>query len=84
MNEFKADFGFEPPHRTKKECARPEFSDHNLHRVAVMKKEHFGNNGDRDGGLPGWTTKLVCVGCGREFKHNFFYPEKSVSPHTKQ
>ncbi len=72
--DFKADFGFYPPHKTRKECANPEFADHNYHRVAIMKDEHLGSPGDRqDTGLKGWTSKLVCTGCGREFKHNGFY-----------
>jgi hypothetical protein len=70
MKEFKPDFGFAIPNRTKKECPSPEFSDHKLHRVAIMKLEHFGSVGDRDeGGIPGWATKGVCVGCGKTFKH---------------
>lgn len=40
-----------------------------------MKDEHFGSKGDRDeGGIAGWTSKLVCVGCGKEFQgQNGFY-----------
>jgi len=30
MKEFKPDFGFAIPNRTKKECPSPEFSDHKL------------------------------------------------------
>lgn len=78
MKEFQSDFGFKPPIRTKKECRNPEFHDRNLHRVAIMKDEHFGSKGDRDeGGIAGWTSKLVCVGCGLEFQgRNGFYIDK--------
>lgn len=75
-DNFIADFGYSMPKRTKKECANPEFIDKHLHRVAIMKDEHWGAPGDRDeGGIPGWTTKLVCNGCDREFKHRGFYPD---------
>ena len=39
QKDFKADFGFMPPHRTKTECKNPVFADHNLHRIALMKDE---------------------------------------------
>ncbi len=78
LKDFKADFGFGEPIRTKAECSNPEFHDHKLHRVAIMKDEHFGSKGDRDeGGVAGWTSKLVCVGCGMEFQgQNGFYLDK--------
>jgi len=78
LKDFKADFGFHEPIRTKTECSNPEFHDHKLHRVAIMKDEHFGSKGDRDeGGIAGWTSKLVCVGCGKEFQgQNGFYLDK--------
>lgn len=71
------DYGWHyPPVRTKKPCSNPDFADHNLHRVAIMKNEHFGSPGDRDErGLPGWTAKLICNGCKREFNKDGFYPE---------
>lgn len=73
--EIIPDFGFASPLKTKGECTHPEFADKNYHRVAIMKKEHFGAKGDRDPcGLPGWTVKKKCVGCGREFKCEGFYP----------
>ena len=79
-NNIKPDFGWHSPKRTKQECSKPEFADHHLHRVAIMKDEHWGANGDRDeNGLPGWTAKLVCNGCGRKFKHNGFYSEKEFA-----
>ena len=40
---MKADFGFMPPHRTKSECKKPEFADKHMHRIAIIKKEHFGD-----------------------------------------
>lgn len=78
LKDFKADFGFHEPLRTKTECSNPEFHDRNLHRVAIMKDEHFGSKGDRDeGGVAGWTSKLVCVGCGKELQgQNGFYLDK--------
>jgi len=62
------DFGWNSPHRTKRECAHPDLADHNLHRTALMKKEYHPD------GLPGWSTKLVCNGCKREFKSQWFIP----------
>ena len=77
QDNFKADFGFDAPHRTKSECANPVFADHTLHRIAIMKKEHFGSVGDRDeNGLSGWVTKRVCTGCGKTFKGGGFYADK--------
>jgi hypothetical protein len=74
--EIVPDFGYDAPKWTKRECANPEFADKNYHRIAKMKDEHFGSKGDRqDWGLPGWTIKGVCVGCGREFKKDVFYPD---------
>jgi len=50
------------------------FADHNLHRIAIMKKEHFGSPGDRDeGGIPGWVASRICTGCGKEFKNKGLY-----------
>lgn len=73
---FKTDFGMSSPKKTSVPCSKPEFANHNLHRVAIMKNEHFGSKGDRDEhGLKGWTTKLVCVSCKKEFKNNGFYPD---------
>lgn len=79
QNNFKADFGFDAPHTTGKECSNPVFADHHVHRLAIMKLEHFGSKGDRDeNGIPGWLTKSICTGCGKEFKknHRGFYPDK--------
>jgi hypothetical protein len=73
--DFKPDFGYTQS-KTKKECSNPEFAMHNLHRLAIMKKEHFGSKGDRDeNGLKGWTVKGICMGCGKTFKLSGFYPE---------
>lgn len=74
QDNFVADLGFDTPHRTKSLCANPVFADHNLHRIAIMKKEHFGSPGDRDeGGIPGWVASRVCTGCGKIFKDKGFY-----------
>lgn len=79
-NGLKPDFFWSAPKRTKTKCSNPQFADHYLHRVAVMKKEHWGAKGDRDeGGVPGWTLKLVCSGCGKEFKKNGFILEKRAN-----
>lgn len=68
QDNFKADFGFDSPHRTKAKCKNPVFADHHLHRIALMKHEHFGSKGDRDeGGTPGWVSKFVCTGCGKSY-----------------
>lgn len=76
-NNITPDFGWHSPIRTKTECPNPDFADHKLHRVAIMKNEHFGSPGDRDeGGIPGWTVKLVCNGCRKEFKMNGFFADK--------
>jgi hypothetical protein len=76
MENFKSDYGFGEPIKTKKECNNPEFANHNLHRVAIMKDYHIGSKGDIDeGGLPGFVSKKVCVGCGMEFKGIGFYPD---------
>mgnify|MGYP003537896506 CR=1 FL=1 len=68
QDNFKADFGFSSPHKTKSKCSNPVFADHHLHRIAIMKVEHFGSIGDRDsGGVKGWTVKFVCTGCGKNY-----------------
>ncbi len=78
QNDFKADFGFMPPHRTKTECKHPVFMDHHLHRIALMKDEHFGSKGDRDeNGIPGWVSKPTCTGCGKKFKNGYFHIDKA-------
>lgn len=65
---FKPDFGFAEPIRAGV-CSNPAFADPKMHRVAMMKDEHWGSPGDRDeGGIPGWTSKYVCAGCGKAFK----------------
>jgi len=67
--EIKPDFGFDSPHRTSRKCSNPFFADHHLHRLAILKHEHFGSKGDRDeGGIPGWVVKTICTGCGKEYK----------------
>lgn len=79
QNNFKADFGFDSPHRTAKECSEPVFADKHLHRLAIMKHEHFGSRGDRDeNGIAGWVAKTICTGCGKEYKKNKrrFYVDK--------
>ena len=81
QDEFKADFGFFAPNRTPTECKNPVFADKKLHRIAIMKDEHFGSKGDRDeGGLAGWTSKFICTSCGKRFtinKHkSLFHPYK--------
>lgn len=71
QNNFKSDFGFDAPHETKSRCSNPVFKNEYLHRIALMKDEHFGSIGDRDeGGVPGWRFKRICTGCGKEFLKN--------------
>jgi len=81
QDEFKADFGFLAPHRTPTECKSPVFADKRLHRIAIMKDQHFGSKGDMDeNGLRGWTSKFICTGCGKRFTINkqklFFHVDK--------
>lgn len=78
QNEFKADFGFDEPISTKKECANPVFYDKTLHRVAIMKDFHCGSKGDIDeNGVAGWVSKSICTGCGKVFKNKAgFYIDK--------
>ena len=72
-SDFKPDFGYKQS-KTKKECSNPEFHNKNIHRIAIMKKEHFGSKGDRDErGLPGWTAYGICMGCGKKFTVYAFY-----------
>lgn len=84
MKDFKPDFGFDQPHRTTTVCSNPVFADHHLHRIAIMKDEHFGSAGDRDeNGLPGWVAKRICTGCGKEFMKNkkgFYADKKQLNP----
>jgi len=80
QNNFKADYGFASPHRTKTKCKQPVFADHYLHRIAIMKDEHFGNKGDRDiNGLPGYVSKFICTGCGKKYTidkiKGYFHPD---------
>ena len=87
QNNFKSDFGFDAPHRTKKECSNPVFADHFLHRIALMKDEHFGSKGDRDeNGIKGWVSKSICTGCGKEYKKNkkFFHVDNKTDLPIKQ
>lgn len=82
QNNFKADFGFDEPHWTAKKCNNPLFADHHVHRLAIMKHEHFGSKGDRDeGGAPGWVAKTICTGCGKEYKKSQrgFYLDKATA-----
>lgn len=68
QDEFKADYGFLSPHKTKADCKKPVFLQKNLHRIAVMKDFHIGSKGDIDeGGVPGYVSKLVCTGCGKRY-----------------
>lgn len=77
--DFKPDFGYKQS-KSKKECSDPEFHNKNIHRIAVMKKEHFGSKGDRDErGLPGWTAYGICMGCGKKFTVYAFYPDSEVT-----
>lgn len=79
QEKFKADFGFDAPKRTNKICEKPVFYDQYFHRIAWMKREHFGSPGDRDeNGLPGWVADQVCTGCGRKFKSGFFADKNSA------
>ena len=80
QDNFKADFGFDSPHRTPTKCKAPVFADHYLHRIALMKDYHVGSKGDIDeGGLPGWVSKFVCTGCGKRYTINkikgYFHPD---------
>jgi hypothetical protein len=80
QDNFKADFGFTAPHRTKTKCKNPVFADPYLHRIALMKDEHFGSKGDRDeNGLAGWVSKHICTGCGKKYKIDkivgWFHPD---------
>lgn len=84
QDNFKADFGFDSPHRTKAKCKNPVFTDHYLHRIALMKDYHIGSKGDIDeSGLPGWISKFVCTGCGQTFTINkikrFFHADQRLS-----
>ena len=81
QDNFKADFGFHPPHRTKGKCKQPVFADNNLHRIAIMKDYHVGSKGDVDeGSIPGWVSKFVCTGCGKSYKidkkKGYFHADK--------
>ena len=70
------DFGWTAPIKNKIKCDNPDFADHYMHRLALIKSEHAGSPGDRDeNGLPGWRVKKICNGCGREFGHRFFIPD---------
>jgi hypothetical protein len=74
QENFKADFGFCSPRRTKTKCKNPVFADHHLHRIALMKDFHVGTANDRDkNGLPGWFTKEICTGCGKHFKQGGYF-----------
>ncbi len=78
---YKADFGFDAPRKTKTKCSNPVFADPHFHRIAVMKDFHVGHKGDIDeGGAPGWVSKSICTGCGRVFKDKGFYSDKPEKP----
>lgn len=52
LKDFKADFGFSEPIRTKTECSNPEFHDRKLHRAAI--------NCDRLTNItPCWRTRIL-------------------------
>ena len=77
QNNFRPDFGFDSPKRTKKECANPLFHDKKLHRVAIMKDYHVGAKGDvEENGLSGWIAKKACTSCGKQFQWGGFYSDK--------
>lgn len=79
QNNFKADFGFASPKRTKKKCISPTFADHHLHRIAYMKDYHVGSKGDiEENGLEGWVSKMICTSCNREFGKVFFADKKQI------
>ncbi len=89
QDNFKADFGFSSPHRTGAKCKKPVFADHYLHRIAIMKDEHFGSKGDRDeNGVAGWVVKFICTGCGKRYKVNgtksAFYVDAKITKSTKK
>lgn len=74
QENFKADFGFCSPRRTKEKCKNPVFADHKLHRIALMKDFHVGSKGDIDeGGISGWVAKEICTGCGMEFPDGGYF-----------
>lgn len=76
QDNFKADFGF-TTHRTKTKCKNPIYADHHLHRIAIIKDEHFGSKGDRDeNGLAGWVSKYVCTACDKKIKKSSFHVDK--------
>jgi hypothetical protein len=84
QDNFKADFGFSAPHRTKKPCSNPVFADKTLHRLAIMKDFHLGHKGDvEENGLPGWVAKFVCTGCGKQYKQKVFFRDKQSSNENK-
>jgi len=79
------DFGLSKPFdsRTldsgKIECTNPDFNDKYIHRVALMKANHLGSKGDIDEqGIPGWSVKRVCNGCGKEFGERIFIPDSQT------
>ncbi len=81
-DNIEPDFGWTRPFNSRKlengpvECENPDFADPYLHRMALVKAEHFGSLGDRDeGGIPGWTVKKICNGCGKEFGERVFFPD---------
>lgn len=80
QNNFKADFGFALPKRTKRKCVNPTFADNYLHRIAYMKDYHVGSKGDiEENGLKGWVAKKICTSCNREFGTVFFADKKQTN-----
>lgn len=84
QDNFKADFGFMAPHKTKAKCKCPVFANHCLHRIAIMKDYHIGSKGDIEKtGLPGWVSKFICTGCGKRYTINkqkgYFHPDSQNS-----
>jgi len=74
QENYKADYGFCSPRRTKSKCKNPVFADNHLHRIALMKDYHIGSKGDIDeGGIPGMITKEICTGCGKHFKKGGYF-----------
>lgn len=89
-DNIKPDFGWTAPFDSRKledgpvECKDPDFADKYMHRMALMKDEHFGSPGDRDeNGLPGWSVKKICNGCGGEFGDRVFYPDGLIAKNKR-
>lgn len=78
-DNFKSDFGFAGPVRGPV-CSIPAFADVRLHRITLIKDQHIGSPNDAyPHGMPGWTSKYICAGCGKSFKirgfKGMFHPD---------